>query len=63
MDLACHHLETIQQESTTLESSQAVERRPGVQERHDMAEGSVREANLERHAEVFAQPRDTIAVQ
>ena len=34
---------------TTWETSQAVERRPGqILERHDMAEDSTRQANLER---------------
>ena len=47
MDLACHHLETIQQEKTTRETSQAADRRPGqILERHDLAEDSAREANL-----------------
>ena len=48
MDLACHHLETIWQEKTTRETSQAVERRSRqVLERHDMAEESTRQGNLE----------------
>ena len=48
MDLACHHLETIWQENTTRETSQAVERRPGqILERHDMAEDSTRQGNVE----------------
>ena len=48
MDLACHHLETIWQEKTTRETSQAVERRPGqILGRHDMAEDSTRQGNLE----------------
>ena len=48
MDLACHHLETIRQERTTRETSQVVERRPGqILERHDLAEDSTRQANLE----------------
>ena len=48
MDLACHHLETIWQEKKTRETSQVVERRPGqILERHDMAEDSTRQANLE----------------
>ena len=48
MDLACHHLETIRQETTARETSQAVERRPRqILERHDMAEESTRQANLE----------------
>ena len=48
MDLACHHLETIWQENTTRETSQAVERRPRqILERHDMAEESTRQGNLE----------------
>ena len=48
MDLARHHLETIRQEKTTRETSQAVERRPGqILERHDMAEDSTRQANME----------------
>ena len=38
MNLACHHVETIQQENTTREASQALERRPGqIPERHDLA--------------------------
>ena len=39
---------------------QAVERRPGqILERHDMAEESTRQGNLETtYAEAFAQPRD-----
>ena len=48
MDLACHHLETIRQEKMTRETSQAVERRPGqILERHDLAEDSTRQTNLE----------------
>ena len=48
LDLACHHLETIRQEKTTRETSQAVERRLGqILERHDLAENSARQANLE----------------
>ena len=48
MDLEYHHLETIGQEKTTRETSQAVERRPGqILERHDMAENSTRQGNLE----------------
>ena len=48
MDLACHHLETIGQEKTTRETSQVAERRPGqILERHDLAEDSTRQANLE----------------
>ena len=48
MDLVCHHLETILQEKTTRETSQAVERRPRqILERHDMAEESTRQGNLE----------------
>ena len=49
MDLARHHLETIWQEKTTRETSQAVERRPGqILERHDMAEDSTRQGNMLR---------------
>ena len=48
MDLARHHLETIRQEKTSRETSQAAERRPGqILERHDMAEDSPSQANLE----------------
>ena len=48
MDLARHHLETIWQEKTSRETSQAVERRPGqILERHDMAEDSTRQGHLE----------------
>ena len=49
MDLAYRHLEIIRQEKTTRETSQAVDRRPGRQilERHDMAEDSTRQGNLE----------------
>ena len=48
MDLTCHHLATIWQEKTTRETSQAVERRPRqILERHDMAEESTRQGNLE----------------
>ena len=48
IDLACHHLETIWQEETTRETSQAVERRPvQILDRHDMAEDSTRQDNLE----------------
>ena len=62
MDLTCHHLETIWQEKTISETSQAVQRRPGqIRERNDMAEDSTRQANLETHAEAFAQRRDTSA--
>ena len=47
MDLACHHLETTK-ENMTMETSQAVERRPGqILERHDLAEDSTRQGNLE----------------
>ena len=48
MDLARHHLETIWQEKTSRETSQAVERRPGqILERHDMTEDSTRQGHLE----------------
>ena len=48
MELACHHLETMWQEKTTRETSQAVERRPRpILERHDMAAESTRQGNLE----------------
>ena len=48
MDLARHRLETIWQEKTTRETSQAVERRPGqILERHDMTEDSTRQGHLE----------------
>ena len=48
MDLARHHLETIWQENTTRETSQAVERWPGqILERHDMAGDSTRQGHLE----------------
>ena len=48
MDLARHHLETIWQENTSRETSQAVERRPGqILERHDMAEDSTIQGHLE----------------
>ena len=48
MDMTCHHLETIQQENTTWETSQAVERRSGeILEGHDLAEDCARQANLE----------------
>ena len=39
MNLTCHHLETIRQEKTTRETSEAVDRRPGqILECHDLAE-------------------------
>ena len=48
VDLACYHLETILQVNTTREASQAAERRPGqILERHDLAEDSTRQGNLE----------------
>ena len=48
MDHACYHLETIWQETTTRETSQAVGRRPGqILERDDLAEDCTRQANLE----------------
>ena len=48
IDLACHLFETIRQENTTRETSQAVERRPGqILERHDLAEDSTLSANME----------------
>ena len=48
MALACHRLETMRQEKMTRETSQAVERQPGhILERHDLAEDSARQANLE----------------
>ena len=49
----------------TMEASQAVERRPGqILERHDMAEGStIHMVICRRHAEAFAQARDTTAAQ
>ena len=48
MDLTCHHLETIGKEKTTRETSQEVERQPGqILERHDMADDSTRQGNLE----------------
>ena len=41
----------------TRETSQTVERRSGqILKRHDMAEDSARQANLETHAEAYAQP-------
>ena len=47
MDLACCHLETMTRKDDK-ETSQAVERRSGqILERHDMAEDSTRQANLE----------------
>ena len=47
-DLACHHLETISQENTTRETSQAVDTRPGqILEGHNLAEDRTRQANLE----------------
>ena len=47
LDLACHYSQTIRQENTKSETSQAVERRPGqIQEGHDQAEDSARQANL-----------------
>ena len=48
MDHAFYQLETIRQEKTTMETSQAVERRPGqILERHDRAEDCTKQANLE----------------
>ena len=48
VDLARHHLETIRQEKTSRETSQAVERRPvQILEQHDMAEDSTRQGHLE----------------
>ena len=48
MDLAWYNLETISQEKKTRETSQAMERQPGhILERHDMAENSTRQGNLE----------------
>ena len=46
-ELACHHLEIIRQEKTTRETSQAVGRPGQILERHDLAEDSTRQANLE----------------
>ena len=48
MDLACHHLESIQQDNMTREISQAVGKRPGqILERHDLAEDTTIQANLD----------------
>ena len=48
MDLAYHNLETVWQEKTTREPGQTVEILPGqVLERHDKAEDSRRQGNLE----------------
>ena len=48
MALVCYHLDTICQEKTTRETSQAVERGPRqILERHDMAEESTIQGNLE----------------
>ena len=48
MGLACHHMETIRQENTTTETSQAVERRHGqILERHDLADDCASWAYLE----------------
>ena len=62
MDLTCHHLQAIRQENTTREASQAVERRPAqILERHDLPEDSTKREIRRRHAEAFAQTRDTTA--
>ena len=55
MDLTCHHLETIWQETTTRETSQAVERRPG-QIWSDMIWQRTAQDRViwRRHAEAFA---------
>ena len=48
MDLACHHLETMRQETTAMETSQTVDRRPGqILEGNELADDSTIEANLE----------------
>ena len=48
MNLPCHRLETKRQEKTIRETSQAAERRHGtILERHDLAEDSAIQANLE----------------
>ena len=48
MYLACHHLETIRQELTTRETSQALEKQPvQLLKGHDLADDSARQANLE----------------
>ena len=48
MYLACHHLETIRQELTTRETSQAVEKQPGpIPKGYDLAKDSARQANLD----------------
>ena len=48
----------------TGETSQAVDGQPGqILEQHDLAEDSTRQANMGRHAEAFAQPRDSTAAQ
>ena len=53
-------LETIRQEKTTRETSQAVKRRSGqILGRHDLAENSSKQAR--RHVQAFEQPRDTTA--
>ena len=64
MDLACYHLETIWHEKTTRETSQAMERRPGqLLERHDMAEDSTIQGNLETACWGLRPTTDTTAAQ
>ena len=48
MDRVCHHLDTVCQDHTTMDTNQTVERRPGqILERHDLAEDNTRQANME----------------
>ena len=61
MDLACHQLETVWQERTTSETSQAVERRPGqILAGHDLAEDSTRQANRVRQPNAIFPPNPKI---
>ena len=47
MDVACHNLESIRQENTERETSDAMERRPGkLLEGHDLAKDSTTQANM-----------------
>ena len=65
MDLTCHHVETIRQERTTTETSQAVEWDDLDKYRRDTIWKRTAQDRLtwRRHDEAFPQPRDTTAAQ
>ena len=64
MDLTCQQLDTIRQEKTTRDTSQAVERRPGQLLGDTIWQRTAQDrVTWRRHVEAFSQPRDTAAAQ